>query len=301
MSSTTYQPLVSIIIPTYNRANYIAQTIESVRSQTYKNWELIVVDDGSVDATDKVVASFNDSRIQYTKVNHLGIGGAVKNIGIKKLSGELLAFIDSDDLWSEAKLERQVSALQDYPDAHFCLTNGYNFKEISKPVDFFYKQQEGLRFDNLFISCFKSEVAGFTQALMFKRECLHTIGLFKEVKSFSDSDFIVALAKQFKGLILYEPLVYRRLHEDNYIGSTWEKSYYEGIEIIQNYKQELPRQVLNDAMYRLYINFGEDCLSRNKKAMSVYNFCKAWKYHPFSFSPAKKIIKAIMTRGRTSQ
>lgn len=294
-------PKLSIIIPTYNRAGYLLHSIESIRKQTYKNWELIIVDDGSEDNTEELVNSLADDRIRFVKIKHSGIGGVVKNVGIHKSSGELLAFLDSDDLWAADKIEKQVMALQQNPGAGFCLTNGYNFKNINEPVEFFYKQKQGYRYDNIFISCFKSEVAGFTQALMVRRQCIHSIGLFKESKSFSDIDIIISLSKNFRAVILYEPLVYRRLHDTNYISSNWRKSYHEGAEIITRYKEDLSAQIFNDALFRLYINFGEDCLLRKEKKLAILCFLKAWKHKPLSLYPVKKMAKTLMSRNSVSQ
>ena len=107
------------------------------RMQTYKNWELIIIDDGSDDDTEEVISQLNDERIQFYKAGRIGINGKIKNTGIEKANGELIAFIDSDDLWAETKLEKQVSALQQYPEAAFSLTGGFNFKKINRSVDFF--------------------------------------------------------------------------------------------------------------------------------------------------------------------
>ena len=287
-------PLVSIIMPTYNRAELIGATIRSIREQTYSNWELIIVDDGSTDTTEDVITDLNDSRIHFIKAGRIGIGGKIKNIGLRKANGELIAFNDSDDLWDITKLEKQVTALQEFPDAGFCLTGGYNFKAINDPLDSFYKQKTGHLFGNIFIPIFQSEVAVFTQALLIRRNCLDVVGNFKEQKSFSDFDFIVSLAKKFKAVILYESLVFRRLHAENYISSTWEKSYYEGIEIIDQNKNELPAGVYRNALFRLYTNFGESCLRHSKKRKAAAKFLKAWKYKPSSFIPGKKIIKTAL-------
>ena len=143
MINNNQSPNVSIILPTFNRAKFIVETIESIRNQTYQNWELIIVDDGSDDNTEGLISKINDERIQFYKAGRIGINGKIKNIGLKIASGELIAFIDSDDLWASTKLEKQVTALQQYPEAGFSLTGGYNFKKPSEPIDYFYQQREG--------------------------------------------------------------------------------------------------------------------------------------------------------------
>ena len=110
--------LVSIIMPSYNTGKYIKKSIESVLSQTYNNWELIIVDDCSNDDTDNIVASFNDERIRFFK--NSGNKGAAfsRNIALRLAKGEYIAFLDSDDLWHRDKLKKQIL---------FMKTNNYYF------------------------------------------------------------------------------------------------------------------------------------------------------------------------------
>lgn len=110
--------LVSIIMPAYNTGEYIKKSINSVIDQTYKNWELLVIDDCSTDNTEEVIKSFNDERIIYLK-NKENSGIAVsRNNGIKEAKGRWIAFLDSDDSWKENKLEKQI---------RFMINNGYEF------------------------------------------------------------------------------------------------------------------------------------------------------------------------------
>lgn len=111
--------LVSIIMPSYNTAKYIAESIQSVLDQTYKNLELIIVDDFSTDNTDEIVRPFLvDERIHYLK-NELNSGAAVsRNRALREAKGRWIAFLDSDDLWMPEKLEKQISFME---------TNDYSF------------------------------------------------------------------------------------------------------------------------------------------------------------------------------
>lgn len=110
--------LVSVIMPSYNTAAYIADSIKSVISQTYQNWELIIVDDCSTDNTDDIVSYFSDNRIKYMK-NKKNMGAAAtRNRALREAKGEWIAFLDSDDLWLPTKLEKQIN---------FMKNNGYVF------------------------------------------------------------------------------------------------------------------------------------------------------------------------------
>ena len=114
--------LVSIIMPSYNTAEYIAESIESVLNQTYENWELIIVDDCSTDNTDEIVQQFDDERIKYHK-NKKNSGAAVsRNRALKLARGKWIAFLDSDDLWLPEKLEMQINFMSSN-NYHFSYTN----------------------------------------------------------------------------------------------------------------------------------------------------------------------------------
>lgn len=110
--------LVSIIMPSYNTELYIANSIRSVISQTYKNWELIIIDDCSSDGTIDIIKSFNDKRIKLL-VNKKNSGAAIsRNRGLKEACGKFIAFLDSDDMWNKNKLKIQLQFMKKY-DYHF--------------------------------------------------------------------------------------------------------------------------------------------------------------------------------------
>lgn len=112
--------LVSIITPTYNCGSYISETIKSVLNQTYQNWEMIIVDDCSTDSTKNIIKDFvqNDSRIQYHCLERNSGAAIARNYAMAIAKGRWMAFLDSDDLWSPDKLERQID---------FMIKNGYPF------------------------------------------------------------------------------------------------------------------------------------------------------------------------------
>ena len=113
-------PLVSVVIPTFNRAKVVTRAIDSVLEQTYRNCEVIVVDDGSTDDTADVLRSYKD-KIVYIQQKNAG-PSAARNRGIRESKGEFIAFLDSDDLWFATKLERQAGLLTDAgPETPCCL------------------------------------------------------------------------------------------------------------------------------------------------------------------------------------
>ena len=115
--------MISVVLPSYNRAHILPRAIESILGQTYKDIELIIVDDGSSDNTAEVVGSFSDSRIVYVRQENAG-ACAARNNGIAHARGDYIAFQDSDDIWHQDKLEKQLATLQNTgADVVFCRMN----------------------------------------------------------------------------------------------------------------------------------------------------------------------------------
>lgn len=136
--------LVSVIMPTYNCGRFIEESIRSVCSQTYKNWELLIVDDGSTDNTLDIVNTLNDPRIHYNR-NEKHMGAAVaRNQALREAQGRYIAFLDADDVWASEKLERQIAFMQH---------NGYAFTyhdyteidEDSKPLGVYVSGKKHVR------------------------------------------------------------------------------------------------------------------------------------------------------------
>lgn len=108
------QDLISIVTPVYNSEKFISETIESVINQTYKNWEMIIVDDCSKDSSEKIIRNYieNDKRINYIKLKKNSGAAVARNTAIEKSKGKYVAFLDSDDLWESNKLEEQLEFMQ---------------------------------------------------------------------------------------------------------------------------------------------------------------------------------------------
>ena len=148
---------------------------------------------------------------------------------------------------------------------------------------------------NIFLSFFKSEAAATMPTLLLRRECLEKTGGFGETKAFSDVDFLLTLAYYFDGIILYEPLFFRRVHESNYSNMNSDQNYEEGIATIVEYRNRkmLPPALARNALFRVHINYGEEHLAKNHSRKAISQFLQAWKSKPFSIIPLKKTGKAL--------
>lgn len=119
----SHLPLVSVIIPTYNSAQYLQETIESVLSQSWQNFEIIVVDDGSTDNTHEILRGIQSDKIQYVRQGNSGGPSKPRNVGIHRARGKYVALFDSDDLMAKEKLEEAVGFLERYPDLGLLFAN----------------------------------------------------------------------------------------------------------------------------------------------------------------------------------
>ena len=173
-------PLVSVIMPAYNVQKFISEAIESVLNQTYKHWELLIVDDCSTDDTKKIIETFvnQDERI---KPVYLGKNGGkpsiAKNYALKKVVGKYIAFLDSDDIWMSNKLELQVNIMEENSKFGLCYTGGYWIDEYGKEIKKFLPSYSN---GNLLKSMLKRYEINNQSVLITKKALDDTLGLFNQ-------------------------------------------------------------------------------------------------------------------------
>jgi len=169
------KPLVSVIIPTYNRADFLIEAIQSVLRQSYAHYEIIVADDGSTDDTMERIASM-DGPIRYMRLRHTGFPGKARNQGIKKSRGSLVAFLDSDDLWAKDKLAKQVDLFLEDEDLGLVYSNVRAYSgdtSISEPI----LKLHQLRSDSVFIELLKGCFI-HPSTVVVQRRLFEHLGLF---------------------------------------------------------------------------------------------------------------------------
>jgi glycosyltransferase involved in cell wall biosynthesis len=204
--------LISVIIPTYNYAKYLPQAIESVLNQTLKNFEIIVVDDGSTDNTKDVLKPYRSS-IRYIYQQNKGLPSA-KNTGIKASHGEFIAFLDSDDLWLPEKLELQKRFYNEHPSVGMVICNGFLFDETGIIRTFFPVDSINPIPKDLHTSLFLQNIIPVLTTLTSKN-CFDKIGLHDEtLTSAEDLDLWIRLTRYFTVGYVPEPLVKYRKHPE---------------------------------------------------------------------------------------
>jgi glycosyltransferase involved in cell wall biosynthesis len=120
--------IVSVIIPTYNYARFLLESIHSVQAQSFTDWEIVVVDDGSTDETPDLLSSIEEPRLKCIRIPHTGTGGAARNAGLETARGEFIAFLDADDRWRPSKLLRQVELFRAEPEVGLVFTDLVRFR-----------------------------------------------------------------------------------------------------------------------------------------------------------------------------
>ncbi|MDE6883018.1 MAG: glycosyltransferase family 2 protein [Lachnospiraceae bacterium] len=195
------ETMVSVIIPTYNRADMIKRAIDSVLRQTYRSYEVIVVDDGSADDTGSVIADIQDARIRYIALmENQGVAHA-RNVGIREARYDYIAFLDSDDEWMPDKLELQMRMFRNSSEEIgmvYCRTGGRTRDGMSRFVcparDFSRELLEG----DMFRFLLQQNVIG-TPAVIVRRDCLEQVGGFKEtLQCLEDWEWILRVAGNWK-------------------------------------------------------------------------------------------------------
>ena len=209
--------LVSIIIPCYNQARFLAEAIQSALDQDYPNKEVIVVNDGSPDNTREVAAAFGD-RIIYVEQENRGLSGA-RNTGIRIAHGDYIALLDSDDVCLPGRLTAQVNILDQRPEVGMVASDAYLYDGrhilgLKSSISGRPRRPEGFRWETV-------EYCATPSTALIRRECFNTIGYFDErIRGGAGSGgedwlFFVRLSLQYEMVYLNIPTILYRLHPNS--------------------------------------------------------------------------------------
>ena len=301
--------LISIIIPTYNRASILGQTLDSVLRQTYTNWECIVVDDGSTDATDKLLAKYCmlDPRFKYFKrpKEKLKGGNVCRNLGFELSKGGFIKWLDSDDLLSDDLLFSQINTLKTSLDNKYIIaTSRWNYfknsikdvkpqiKQINKNYDSGFDLLCGFGISNTFLP---------PHVYLVTRELVVKSGLWNESLSINqDGEFFTRILLNAtkvvyaqKGMVFYR---YGALNDNVSAFSTIEKSkdailswilidtYIKlytkqntSIQYVENGKKYLVKNITDKKLLQQYLFFFGKTLNKKSKYEKVMKFCSFFK------------------------
>ncbi|MCF3646977.1 glycosyltransferase family 2 protein [Planktothrix agardhii] len=200
--------LISVVIPVYNGAKTIQQTINSVLNQTFKDWELIIIDDGSQDSTVKIIREIEDSRIRIFSYDNGGLSLS-RNRGIHHAQGEYITFLDADDLWTSDKLEAQFQALEEHPEAAVA----YSWTDyIDQSSQFLHSGRHitinGNVYQHLLVNNFLENGSN----PLIRKQALNQVGGFdSSINSVADWDMWVRLAALYQFVAVPLPQILYRV------------------------------------------------------------------------------------------
>ena len=206
-------PFVSVIVVTYNRAQYLADALDSIQRQTFKDYEIVLVDDGSTDNTKEIVERYQG--IRYIYQEHSGISKA-RNTAVKAAKGKWIATLDSDDLWREDKLQKQVDYVRTHTDCRIVYSTFRNFTDI--PENELNERQKDL---------LQTVMKWCLATALVDVRLFDEIGLYDETMEHSadaDWSFRLRFFKENMEHCVDEPLYLRRIHDTNISNSR--KEFY---------------------------------------------------------------------------
>ena len=287
-------PLVSVIIPTYNHAKFISEAIESVLCQSYNNLELIVVDNYSKDNTRQVIQTFKNDRIHYYRFHNNGIIAASRNYGVNKSKGDIIAFLDSDDVWSKNKLEKQVKHI--LLDCVSCVAS--NFTPIGNVV--LRRNHLKFRFGELYQDFSYNEIVlnnpiVNSSVIMLKDSFVKLNGLDEspDFVAIEDWDLWLRSSKIGKVRVLSDQLVKYRIHENN----TRDKRdvHLRSSKILEKHKAlgYLDDKLMRAASGERSLFLGKACLDANDWQGIKY-YAKALKYSTGFHNKLRAVVGIIL-------
>jgi glycosyltransferase involved in cell wall biosynthesis len=288
------RPLVSVVIATYNMAAYLPLAVKSALDQTYRNLEILIVDDGSTDRTAEAVAPFlADSRVRYLMQKNGGQAVA-KNRGIRDSTGEYVAFLDADDLWTPDKLEVQIPLFAASPAVGVVYSA------------FAYIDEKGDRLPDIPLKLHRGRVSGPLLIFNFvgfgtsvvKRECFERLGTFNENLGMGiDYDLWLRFSTRYEFDYIDRPLLYYR-EWPGQMSRNWNTRYLKGIEIMKSFLRDFPDAVdqgtADEAWAHTYAGFGYTTRTKGGKLRDALRlYLQALRHKP-AYVPAWRGIVATI-------
>jgi glycosyltransferase involved in cell wall biosynthesis len=252
---------VSVVIPTYNRADVLPRAIDSVLDQSLQDFEVLVIDDGSTDNTESVIKSYSDERIQYIPQDENRGANAARNRGIEESTGEYISFLDSDDVFFKDKLKRSYHTLEEMSEECAGVFTGYTLQDtrLSKsfqvtPPDIVRSSDELV---NKVLNTHKSRGIGGFSSITMKRSAIDDIGLLdEELPSYQDLDLYIRALYNYDLIGIQEPL-YTYYRHDSQISSETDTRIAGQKKLIEKHRQALGRSGRSYFHFAMGVEYGK--------------------------------------------
>jgi glycosyltransferase involved in cell wall biosynthesis len=259
---------VSVILCTYNRAQFLARAIRTVLAQTYSSFELIVVDDGSTDGTRELVGQFDDRRVIYVAHDKNKGLSAARNTGLKRATGQYIAFIDSDDEWEEDKLEQQMAFLADKPMPVFLFSNSSRIKD-GRCAGF--EKDPAVGTHRYF---YKMYSASAPSTWIVSRDVFELTGYFDEaLRRFEDVDFLFRMAQCHVAAYYLAKVVMKKYEHGTNLSCISVATLMARESFYEKHKNALRQDPVY--VFRLYASMGKDAWVLRKYSLAYRYFLRA--------------------------
>jgi glycosyltransferase involved in cell wall biosynthesis len=299
---------VSIIVPTYNRAHLVIETINSILAQTFKDFELIVIDNESSDNTEEVIKSYSDGRIRYFRNQNNGLVAVNRNYGINKANGEYIAFCDDDDLWMPEKLERQVKLLDLNKELGLVYSDSYIMNENGNLERYTLLSSSKLFRGNVFDKLFQMNFIPML-TVMIRREVLSKVGGFDPKYIIAqDHDLWLRIAEHYPIDFTEEPLAKYRIHGGS-VSRNWELAANEGFRLIEYWLEKKAnlergfrgrvkqrRAILNSSLMLYYFRNGEKRKAISKSMNLIRLFPYSLVLIPMVIAKLRRVLNPRRNR-----
>lgn len=284
---------VSVVTATYNCGRFLGGAIESVLAQTFQNWEMIIVDDGSTDNTAEVVRPYlQDQRIRYQQTNHVGAAGA-RNAAIRLARGSFLAILDADDEWLPEKLERQLALFRQDPGLGLVYSARAWMNEAGER---FEEENPPFHRGHVLAQLFRMNFVCHSSA-MIRRAVLDDVGLFDtRWEPSEDYELLLRVARRYRFDYVDRPLVVYRVQQRQ---GHAEKRYVVVLNIRRHFLDDLgARAELDPACIRIayaktFLHYGQAIALRSRLAALPW-YCRALAKQPNSFEAWKDSVRLLI-------
>lgn len=254
---STKNPKISVIIPLYNHADYIREAVDSVLNQSFDNFELIIINDGSTDSSEEVIKNINDDRIKYYYQENQGTHNAL-NRGINLARGEYISILNSDDVYAQKRFGEMTDILEHDSSVHAAfsfidfidlnsklirLKRGAEDNWLGQNPETSYKEN-----NNIILDLLAGNFLYTTSNLFCRKFVFDHIGYFSHLKYIHDYEFFLRLCYHYKVHIIKEPLLKYRFHEANALKEDFSQANFETAIVLSNFliKYDLDKFISND-------------------------------------------------------
>lgn len=301
---------VSVIVPTYNRAAYIGESIESALAQTHSPSEILIIDDGSTDSTKDIVLSYKDPRIRYLPIPHSGMAAVARNKGFALASCDYVALLDSDDRWRDTMLEKQVAILSGDERLVCSFTNFVRFTaatffgehftyytEFAHLTDKMRPENGGLIVDGDAFTTFVQfhEFPATTSCITFRRSLISDMRMDESLRIGEDTEFIMRAFMRGKVAVLPEVLAEIRRHDSNITNEVRDLVDLDKVQALLRLRKIVDsasrRAALNDRLVKGYIDGASALIRAGRRIDGIKAYLSALKTPGSSGRKLKGLVR----------